>query len=115
MRLITLAAIALVLAAAPAPAQRLAPSGVTRHDIPLRADTLSSTASKEEGSRLVGAAHGALIGAGVGAVGGLLTAVVLSTSVTDHSEDFIAYVALTAIGTLAGLVGGAIIGAVSAR
>jgi hypothetical protein len=45
----------------------------------------------------------------------LATALVLSASATDHSEDGLAYFALATIGAFVGLVGGAIIGAAIAR
>jgi hypothetical protein len=111
-----LTAVGLVLTVAtPAHSQRLAPSGLIRHDNTVAADTLLSTAPAVEGSRLVGAAHGALIGAGVGAVAGLFTGVVLSASATDQSENGLAVLALGTIGAFVGLVGGAIIGAAVGR
>jgi hypothetical protein len=116
-----LTAVSLVLSvAAPAQSQRLAPSGVMRHDNPVAADTLSTSAPEADGSRIEGAAHGALIGAGVGAVAGLFTGAVLSARESDHSEvgfayNGLAYIALATVGAFIGLVGGAIIGAVVAR
>jgi hypothetical protein len=59
--------------------------------------------------------RGALIGAAVGTVVGLGTAVVLSQDATDHSEDGLAYLALGTFGALIGLLGGAIAGAVMAH
>jgi len=99
----------------PAQSQQLAPRGVTRHDNAVAADTLLTTAPEANGSRLVGAANGALIGAGVGAFGGFFTAAVLSSRARDHSEDGLAFIALATVGAFVGLVSGAIIGAVVAR
>jgi hypothetical protein len=67
-------------------------------------DTTQSRASRT--------ARGALIGAGIGAGTGFVAAIIATNkaSVTDHSEDGLAYIALTAFGALVGLVVGGIIG-----
>ena len=61
-------------------------------------------------------AHGALIGAGIGAATGLVVAVILTNQakVTDHSEDALGYIALTSFGAFVGLVVGGIVGFVRA-
>jgi hypothetical protein len=63
-------------------------------------------------SRAVRTSRGALIGAGIGAATGLLGAFIAThqASVTDHSEDALAYIYLPAFGALLGLVVGGIVG-----
>jgi hypothetical protein len=63
-------------------------------------------------SRWVRASNGALIGAGIGAAAGLVTALIVThgNGVSDHSEDAIAYVYLPAFGAFVGLVVGSIVG-----
>lgn len=65
----------------------------------------------EAGSRV---AHDALVGAAVGAGVGLVTAVVATTqpSVSDHSEDMLAYVLFIGLGAGLGLAAGALVGVV---
>ena len=57
-------------------------------------------------------ARGALIGAAIGAGAGVVAAFVVThkATVTDHSEDALAYLALPAFGALIGLVAGGIVG-----
>jgi NhaP-type Na+/H+ or K+/H+ antiporter len=65
-------------------------------------------------SGVVRASRGALIGAGIGAAAGLVTAVIAThrSGVTDHSEDALAYVYFPAFGAFLGLVIGAVVGLV---
>jgi hypothetical protein len=60
----------------------------------------------------VRASNGALIGAGIGAAAGLVTALIVThgNGVSDHSEDAIAYVYLPALGAFVGLIVGSIVG-----
>ena len=57
-------------------------------------------------------ARDALIGAGVGAVAGLITAVIgtQTKSYSDHSEDSLAYLYLPIYGAMVGVVAGVIVG-----
>jgi len=61
---------------------------------------------------IVRIANGALIGAGIGAGAGIIVALVdtQSGSVTDHSEDGLAYIAFGAFGAFLGLIVGGIVG-----
>jgi len=61
-----------------------------------------------------GVAHDALVGAAVGAGVGLITAVVATTqpTVTDHSEDVLAYALFVSLGAGLGLAVGALVGIV---
>jgi ABC-type nitrate/sulfonate/bicarbonate transport system permease component len=63
-------------------------------------------------SRAARTSRDALIGAGIGAATGLVTAFIAThnASVTDHSEDGLAYIGFTAFGALVGLVVGGIVG-----
>lgn len=63
-------------------------------------------------SRLVNTMRGALIGSAIGAGGGLILAYVETNkaSVTDHSEDGLAYIYFTAFGALIGYVVGGVVG-----
>lgn len=71
---------------------------------PLGRDTTSSRASRT--------ARGALIGAGIGAATGVVVAFISTqdASITDHSQDGLAYIYFPAVFTLAGLVVGGIVG-----
>ncbi|MEP6730013.1 MAG: hypothetical protein ABJE10_05225 [bacterium] len=116
MRRITIATlITLVISATPASSQQLAPSGATVYHVVDTARATTDSLGKEEGSRVVGAARGALIGAGVGAFSGFITVAILTGSERNHSEDGLAYMILGTLGAAVGLVSGAIIGAVTAR
>ena len=61
---------------------------------------------------IVRIANGALIGAGVGAGVGVVVALVETNrgTVTDHSEDALAYIAFSAFGAFIGLIVGGIVG-----
>jgi|SRR5689334_3406596 NhaP-type Na+/H+ or K+/H+ antiporter len=61
---------------------------------------------------IVRIANGALIGAGIGAGVGIIVAAfdTHSATVTDHSEDGLAYIAFAAFGAFIGLVVGGIVG-----
>jgi NhaP-type Na+/H+ or K+/H+ antiporter len=61
---------------------------------------------------MVRIANGALIGAGIGAGVGLVVALMETHkgTVTDHSEDSLAYLGLTALGAFFGLIVGGIVG-----
>lgn len=61
---------------------------------------------------IVRIANGALIGAGIGGAAGLITAFVMTHdgSSHDHSEDGMAYIAVTAFGAFLGLIVGGIVG-----
>ena len=63
-------------------------------------------------SRALRTSRGALIGAGIGAATGLVAAFIGThqASVTDHSEDALAYIYLPAIGAFLGLLIGGIVG-----
>ena len=56
--------------------------------------------------------RGALIGAGVGAATGFVAAIIAThkATVTDHSEDGLAYMGFTAFGALVGFLVGGIVG-----
>jgi hypothetical protein len=70
----------------------------------LARDTTSSRASRT--------ARGSLIGAGVGVATGLVVAVIAThgESITDHSEDGLAYIYFPAVFALVGLVVGGVVG-----
>jgi hypothetical protein len=69
-------------------------------------------ASDTTPSRAARTSRGALIGAGIGAATGLVVAFIAThnASVTDHSEDGLAYIGVTAFGALVGLIVGGIVG-----
>jgi hypothetical protein len=109
------ALVALVVATTPLAAQRIAPSGATNHSTAATTEARPDTVTAAEGSRVVSGAKGALIGAGIGAAGGLLLGVIATSDARDHSEDALAYMVLGTLGAFVGLIGGAIIGAVTAH
>ena len=61
---------------------------------------------------IVRIANGALIGAGIGAGVGIVVALLDTqrATVTDHSEDGLAYIAFGALGAFIGLIVGGIVG-----
>jgi hypothetical protein len=62
--------------------------------------------------RAARAARYALVGAGIGALTGLVASPILNAQNSDHSEDGFTYVVLVSFGAFVGLVGGAIIGSI---
>jgi hypothetical protein len=80
------------------------PRAATNLSHPVASATTSSRSSRT--------AHDALIGAGVGAATGVVAAFIAThkASVTDHSEDSLAYIFFPAFGALIGLVVGGIVG-----
>jgi hypothetical protein len=68
--------------------------------------------SDSTSSRASRTARGALIGAGIGVAAGVVAAFIEThkKSVTDHSEDGLAFIALCTLGALVGLVVGGIAG-----
>ena len=99
---------AFVLIGRPASAQYLAAPALHRVTAPTAASPpLLEPVGAAGGSRVAGAAHGALVGAGVAV--GLLVVVVQPHS--DHSEDAVGPI----IGAFFGLVIGAAIGAAHPR
>jgi predicted small secreted protein len=79
-------------------------TGARKLSDPLAMDSTSTRASRT--------VRGALIGAGVGVATGLVVAVISTNdeSITDHSEDGLAYAYFTAVFGLVGLVVGGIVG-----
>jgi hypothetical protein len=101
--------------ARPVAAQYISPAGLPRpaasRDVsPMQ---FASSTAAPQSSRTVGAAHGALVGAGIGAAAGLI--VIAATPHSDHSEDAMGYIVGAAGGAFVGLIVGGIIGAVRAR
>ena len=86
--------------------------GVNPNSAPIQISVTNRFSADSTQSRLVNTMHGALIGCGIGAGVGLVAALVAtqSGSVTDHSEDSTAYIALGAIGALIGYVVGGVAG-----
>ena len=109
-----LIAITLLITARPASAQYLSSAGLQSR---ATADHGGARAFDPgvvaDGSRLAGAAHGALIGAGIGAGAGVI--VIALTPHSDHSEDAIGYFLGAAGGAFVGLIIGAAIGAAHPR
>jgi hypothetical protein len=94
--------------ASPAFAQRETRLGATA---PTQDETRRAVPGSDS-TRTVSVSHSALVGAGIGAGGGLLAGIIAthSSGVTDHSEDGLAYIALISAGALVGLVTGTIVG-----
>jgi hypothetical protein len=99
-------------------AQRAAPIGVgpsfARETGSLPAGSTVLAASKRDTASSRGSivARDALIGTGVGAVTGLITAVIVTQTgnYSNHSEDGLAYLYFPIYGAMAGLVAGVIVG-----
>jgi hypothetical protein len=105
---------ALVSAAHPASAQYATPVGVRRS---VASSELSRVTHRSavvaEGSRIVGAANGALIGAGIGTALGLIVAAVPAHG--DPTETTMDYIVAGTYGAFFGLIIGGTIGALRAR
>ena len=69
-------------------------------------------AADSTSSRLVNTMRGALIGSGIGAAAGVIVALIETQagSVTDHSEDALAYLTFATIGALIGYLVGGVVG-----
>src|SRR3982751_4681545 len=99
-------------------AQRIEPVALranAEHDSSALEETVKvsyQAASDTIPSRAARTSRGALIGAGIGAATGLVAAFIAThnSSVTDHSEDGLAYFGLTAFGALVGLLVGGTVG-----
>jgi hypothetical protein len=84
-------------------------SSATRPTVPKLSDQFVEDTSASRAERT---ARGAIIGAVIGAAAGTIAAFIEThkATVTDHSEDGLAYIGLLALGTLVGLVVGAVVG-----
>jgi hypothetical protein len=112
--------VVLLLVALPAHSQQLVPVGATERGAaaPRLADTAASVRRDSLAApvphRAAEAARGAVVGAVIGTAAGVATAIVLtnSPSVSDHSEDGFAYLFLGCVGAVAGVLVGAVVGAI---
>jgi hypothetical protein len=71
---------------------------------------LSSNGEHATGDRAARVSHDALVGAGVGALVGLVASPILNAQNSDHTEDAMTYVVLVSFGAFVGLVAGTIYG-----
>ena len=71
---------------------------------------LSSDGGHATSDRAARVSHDALVGAGVGALVGLVASPILNAQNSDHTEDAMTYVVLVSFGAFVGLVAGTIYG-----
>jgi hypothetical protein len=115
-------ALSVIAPASPLVAQRIAPSAVQRLDFIPDALTPADAAVPRERSRSAGAVHGALIGAGAGALTGVAVYIVAhvfvssqETQVVTSADKPIFFWFATGTGALAGTAIGTLIGGIVGR